>query len=139
MTSATIDVSSVIAACKDELTAEWADYKKSGKLKRTPVCRYSVGGPRDNPVAALSSVAKGVTQWQQLLRDVVDCKKPEGSPLLESEMVVGADCSVSVYPERHYKGEAPHTNFYTVSATTPAPTSGNSMPLLSNFSKLYYF
>lgn len=122
----TLDVSSIMSACKELLTQEWAAHKKTGKLNRHPVCRYSVGGPRDNPVAVLPSVAKGFNNIELLLRDIVDCKKPEGSPLLDGEVVVGGDCSVSVYPPRHTKDEAPHTSAYTIT-TTPAPSAGTVM------------
>lgn len=70
----TLEVAGIVSSCKDILTAEWAVFKKTNELQVKRVCTYSVGGPRDNPVGTLDSVASCSVQWDLLLRDIVDSK-----------------------------------------------------------------
>ncbi|KAF2356556.1 Protein of unknown function DUF4495, partial [Trinorchestia longiramus] len=93
MNVVTLEASGITSACKDFLSAEWSSYKKSGECKVGRVCVYSVGGPRGNSIAVLNSVASGLQECELLLRDVVDAKVAFDCPVLDSEVVVGADCS----------------------------------------------
>jgi len=69
-----LEVSNIMSTCKDHLSSEWADFKKCPKLPVSNVCIYSIGGGRDNPVSVLPSVAKGMDEWELLLKDVIDAK-----------------------------------------------------------------
>lgn len=122
----TLEVTDIVSACKDVLTAEWVVFKKTNQLKARRVCTYSMGGPRDNPVATLDSVAYSSTQWDLLLKDVVDFKVASHRPVLENEMMVGADCSVSIYPARHKVAEENYTSAYTVGTLPPPPKGKRS-------------
>ena len=124
----TIDASNTVSACKDYLTAEWAEFKKSGVLKASSVCIYSRGGDRDYPCSVLHSVTKGVAEWELLLRDVVDAKYPTDKPVLDSEIVVKADGGISIFPERHKIDEKPNTTAYSVGPPPPPPAGRRRKP-----------
>lgn len=70
----TLEASDISSSCKDFLTVEWSNYKKSGQCKVRKVCRYLVGGHRGNPAAVVDSVASGIQEFELLLKDVIDSK-----------------------------------------------------------------
>ncbi|XP_064077813.1 uncharacterized protein KIAA0825 homolog isoform X2 [Macrobrachium nipponense] len=109
------DVSKLVGAVKDALHGEWAEFKKSGLIKDKPVCLYAIGGQRDTPVSSLASVSKGVCEWEECLKQTVDPKVDKTRGVLPSEVMVGAEGQISLYPiRRHVPVEVP--------ASTPGST-----------------
>ncbi|XP_018009234.1 uncharacterized protein LOC108666817 [Hyalella azteca] len=137
MNVVTLDISGITSACKDFLTAEWSSYKKSSECKVGVVCIYSVGGPRGNPASVLDSVACGLQECELLLKDVVDAKVASDCPVLESEVVVGADCSFFIYPERHRPDETPYTKAYTVGPPPPPPAGKRKKVVIKSAEEQY--
>lgn len=96
------NVSKLIAAIKDGLHAEWAEFKKSKQVKPKSVCLYAIGGHRDTPIAALCSISDGIVEWEACLHHTVDPTVDNSRGVLASEVMVGAEGQVSLYPKRRH-------------------------------------
>ena len=96
------DTSKLVAAVKDGLHSEWAEFKKTKKAKGKSVCPYAIGGQRDTPVAALASISAGVREWEECLKHTVDPTVDRARGVLPSEVMVGADGAVWMYPVRRH-------------------------------------
>ncbi|KAK8384883.1 hypothetical protein O3P69_014449 [Scylla paramamosain] len=96
------DTSKLIGAVKDGLHSEWAEFKKTKKAKAKSVCPYAIGGQRDTPVAALASISAGVCEWEECLKHTVDPSVDRARGVLPSEVMVGADGAVWMYPVRRH-------------------------------------
>lgn len=102
------DVSNLVGSVKDTLHKEWAEFKKSGQIKDKPVCSYAVGGQRDTPMSALASISSGVCGWEACLKQTVDPTVEKSRGVLPSEVMVGSEGQISLYPiRRHIPVEAP--------------------------------
>ncbi|XP_071529322.1 uncharacterized protein KIAA0825 homolog isoform X1 [Panulirus ornatus] len=96
------DVTKLISAVKDGLHAEWAEYKKSKEVKAKPVCVFAIGGQRDTPVSALASISAGVFEWEECLKHTVNPTVDKARGVLPSDIMVGAEGQVSLYPVRRH-------------------------------------
>ncbi|KAK4327864.1 hypothetical protein Pmani_001671 [Petrolisthes manimaculis] len=94
------DVGKLVSAIKDGLHSEWAEYKKSKKVPSKSVCVYAIGGVSDTAVAALASVSAGVGEWEACLVTTVDPTVDKNRGVLASEVMVGAEGQVTLYPPR---------------------------------------
>lgn len=109
------DVSKLISTVKDGLHAEWAEFKMTKKVKAKSVCVYAIGGHRDTPIAALSSISDGICVWEACLHHTVDPTVDKSRGVLPSDVMVGAVGQVTLYPKRrHSPSEA--------GASTPGST-----------------
>lgn len=52
-------------------------------------------------------------------------------PVLDTELVVGADCSIKVFPERHKANETNYTKAYTV-GPLPPPVGKKRRPVIKS-------
>lgn len=101
------DVSKLVSVIKDGLHVEWAEFKKTKKVKAKCVCAYAIGGHRDTPIAALSSISDGMREWEACLHHTVDPTVDKSRGVLPSEVMVGAVGQVTLYPKRrHIPSEA---------------------------------
>lgn len=94
------DVGKLVSAVKDGLHSEWAEYKKSKKVPSQSVCVYAIGGASDTAVAALASVGSGMREWEACLETTIDITVDQTRGVLPSEVMVGAEGQVSLYPPR---------------------------------------
>nr|XP_053641956.1 uncharacterized protein LOC128695408 isoform X2 [Cherax quadricarinatus] len=109
------DVSKLMSAIKDGLHAEWAEFKKTKQVSVKPVCAYATGGQWDTPISALASISGGVCEWEECLKHTVDPTVDKTRGVLPSEIMVGAEGQVMLYPvRRHVSIDA--------GASTPAST-----------------
>ena len=117
------DVSKLISAVKDGLHSEWAEFKKSKKVKAKGVCPYAIGGQRDTPIAALESISAGVREWEECLQHTVDPTVDRARGVLPSEVMVGADGQVWLYPQRRHftPQDAGTSSSRASSASKPEP------------------
>lgn len=130
------DVSKLITTIKDGLHGEWAEFKKSKQVKAKPVCLYSIGGNRDTPIAALSSISDAISEWEACLQHTVDPTVDRSRGVLPSEVMVGAEGQVSLYPKRRHippEGGA-STPGSTVSSASKA-TEPKVIPLVAGGGK----
>ncbi|XP_045604276.2 LOW QUALITY PROTEIN: uncharacterized protein KIAA0825 homolog [Procambarus clarkii] len=96
------DVSKLMSAIKDGLHAEWAEFKKSKQVTVKPVCAYAIGGQRDTPISALTSISAGVCEWEECLKHTIDPTVDKARGVLLSEVMVGAEGQVMLYPVRRH-------------------------------------
>ncbi|XP_069999945.1 uncharacterized protein KIAA0825 homolog [Penaeus vannamei] len=97
-----MDVSKLASSSKDKLHKEWADFKVSAKVKAKPVCLYAIGGQRDTPISALDSVSTGMCIWEECLKLTIDPTVDRSRGVLPSEVMVGAEGQVTLYPPRRH-------------------------------------
>lgn len=122
-------MSKLISAVKDGLHSEWAEFKKSKKAKAKAVCPYAIGGQRDTPIAALESISAGVREWEECLKHTVDTTVDRARGVLPSEVMVGAEGQVWLYPvRRHLTSETTGTSASRASsASKPTPKGVGGM------------
>lgn len=114
-------MSKLVSAVKDGLHSEWAEFKKSKKVKALSVCPYAVGGQRDTPIAALESISLGVREWEECLKATVDPTVDRERGVLPSEVMVGAEGQISLYPVRRHLSDETSGTSTSMASTTPKP------------------
>lgn len=128
------DTSKLVSAVKDGLHSEWAEFKKTKKAKAKPVCPYAIGGQRDTPIAALESISNGVREWEVCLHYTVDPTVDRSRGVLPSEVMVGAEGQIWLYPiRRHLTDDTPGTSVAgpasSVPPLKPVPVGGKTRQL----------
>lgn len=124
------DATKLPGASKDALHKEWAEFKVSSKVKAKAVCPYAIGGQRDTPLSAINSISIGMCLWEECLKQTVDPTVDRSRGVLPSEVMVGADGQITLYPPRRHLslevgGSTPSS---TISSASKASSKPKSLP-----------
>ena len=97
------DIPYSVNMCKDFMTAEWSAFKNKGDAEITPVCVYAMGGHKDLPASSLESIRNCFAELEQCLKNTLQSSVGRDAPIISSDVMVGADGNVTLYPERKFQ------------------------------------